>query len=927
MDKTKIFEAAGKYAAKGQLDKAGREYQRILDEDPKDVRALQKLAEILQKSGKAKESTDLMLRVAEGYTEQGFFLKAVAVYKQILKVGPDRIEVNQKLAELYQQLGLIGDATQQYQLVANHFDKTGNTRESLNWLKKMVELDPDNVASRVKLGELYARENMSTEAVEELRRAAAYLKRNNRNEDYARVLERVGQIVPDDPAVARELAQQLLAAGDTRRALSRLQVCFKADPKDVETLQLLAQAFTALGQTAKTVSVYRELSSVQASKGQTEAERETLHRILEIAPRDEEAIARLRELSAPSRPPAVIAPAPPSKPAIAAPPPAPAAKPKPAAAAAPARPLDPGLSPAIAKILTETDVYLKYGLLPKATDHVRRALEEDPNCIPAHEKMLAILDKQGKAAEAIEELAQIVALARAAGDGDADSAFTQDLAARAPDHPLVTAAAAAADLPEVGEDIVLESGVGFGSSIPSLGALATSLGNRPRPTESLPNLMPLASEEAPAADAGWDASAEAGTQQVAIDAGAIDMEAGPPTVQGLPPIDVGDLPSIPEPAGMSLPPRPRPTPGPISRSREAYSVPPAMEAVDGSGPHESADPPLYTRSSGGILANAEAQGADLDALSEAGPPAEAPPVELGPYAEELAEAEFFIQQGLLDDARHIVLSVLERGPDDAEALSILHQIDTAQVDAAQVVPQAAVSRPPPAADLGDGGFDLGKELSAEFDQAAAPADIPAGPLKPVKDVFSELAEFKKAVSTQVSAEDSQTHYDLGIAYKEMGLYEEAIHEFEVARGAGGRRHVLDCLTMLGVCYLERGEPEKALAHFEEALKAPGLTLAASKEAHFEIAHCHELLGAEKDALDHYARVYKADPSFRDVRARLARLVQKQEGHSPGAVANGHAPTNGTAAPPARPAVPVQQGIESPPGPAARRSGHGKIGYI
>ena len=63
MDKTKVFEAAGKFAAKGQLDKAAKEYQRILEEDPKDVRALQKLAEIFQKANKNKEATDLMLRV------------------------------------------------------------------------------------------------------------------------------------------------------------------------------------------------------------------------------------------------------------------------------------------------------------------------------------------------------------------------------------------------------------------------------------------------------------------------------------------------------------------------------------------------------------------------------------------------------------------------------------------------------------------------------------------------------------------------------------------------------------------------------------------------------------------------------------------------------------------------------------------------
>src|SRR5205085_9725578 len=118
----------------------------------------------------------------------------------------------------------IGDATQQFQLVANFHDKAGNVKESLAALRKMVDLDPDNVASRVKLGELYARERMVSEAVTELKRAAAYLKKNNRGDDQLRVLERIGQLVPDDVGVAKELAQAFLARNDTKRALAKLQI-------------------------------------------------------------------------------------------------------------------------------------------------------------------------------------------------------------------------------------------------------------------------------------------------------------------------------------------------------------------------------------------------------------------------------------------------------------------------------------------------------------------------------------------------------------------------------------------------------------------------------------------------------------------------------------------------------------------------------
>jgi tetratricopeptide (TPR) repeat protein len=977
MDKTKIFEAAGKFAAKGQLEKAAKEYQRILDEDAKDVRALQKLAEILQKSGRGKESTDLMLRVAEGYTEQGFFLKAVAVYKQILKVGPDRIEVNQKLAQLYQQLGLIGDATQQYQLVANHYDKLGNAKESLAALRKMVELDPDNVASQVKLGELYARENMPAEAIGELRKAAAYLKSHNRGDDQFRVLERVGQLAPDDPTVARELAQGYLARGDTKRALSRLQVCFRADPKDVETLQLLAQAFSALGQHAKTVSVYRELAAVHAAAGRTDAERDTLQKILGIAPQDEEALGRMRELSPSAYPPNVIAPpapaptSPPARapysapatpsarvqPSVRAAPPAPAAPAPPPAPARPAsrppaaaKPLDPDVPPAIARMLTETEVYLKYNLLPKAADHMRKAVAEAPTCIPAHEKLLAILDRQNKSDEALKELEQIVQLARAAGNADADRTYTQDLAQRAPNHPLVKAAAQAADLPELDgeEELVIEADAAAAEP-PRLTELAEDTSapaeapaelDPPAGAESLPHLTSLASEQPPEEAIRWEApvSRDGGLAPDDDDEDELGLlEVGPKTLGGF--ARAEETPDLY--AAEEQVPRARTTaPGPSysgARSRESFSIPSAPHPMgaDESPVAESTDPSQFPGAVRGVTPTQAPLDPPLDPpLDEPlDPPAladgvaeqtaavdtPAPAEGLDLFAEEIAEAEFFVQQGLLDDARTILEEVLRQAPHHAHVAALLRDLGVPV--AAEEPPQPA---PPPPALVEARGYDLGKELSQELSKVEETVRPPAASAHSVNDV---LAEFKKALSSTVSAEDSQTHYDLGIAYKEMGLYDEAIHEFEVASEASGRRHVLDCLTMLGFCYLERGEPQKALARFEEALRAPGLTLAASKEAHFEIAHCQELLGNDEAALDHYARVYKADQSFRDVRARLARLTQKVRGAGK---TNGGGPAGApaiTATPPVTPASPVAPPVPPPPAPAAKRPARGKIGYI
>lgn len=224
MDKNKIIEAAAKLVAKGAYDKAIKEYQKVLEVDPRDVRVLQKMGELFQKKNDNVQAATYFTKVAESYSADGFFLKAVALYKQVQKLNPTMLEVNLKLAELHQQLGLMSEATAYFQIVANAHDKAGDTRASLDTLKRMVDLDPDNVASRIKLAELYAREEMTKEALPEFKRAAEYLKRNSRVDDYLRVAERISALEPENLVIAKELATSYLSKGDQKRALAKLQI-------------------------------------------------------------------------------------------------------------------------------------------------------------------------------------------------------------------------------------------------------------------------------------------------------------------------------------------------------------------------------------------------------------------------------------------------------------------------------------------------------------------------------------------------------------------------------------------------------------------------------------------------------------------------------------------------------------------------------
>src|SRR5882757_40990 len=304
------MDAARKFVDRGQIDKAVKEYLRIVHEDPKDVRVWLKIGDLYAKKGAKQDAIETYLKVARFYHDQGFFLKAVAVYKQILKLDPRLVDVSLKLAELYRQLGLMSEAMLHFETVAAHFHREGNTKEALATVKKLVDLDPENIATRIKLAELYSKEGLLDEAATQFTHACEQLRRQGRQDDFLKVAERLLWHKPDNHALNRELAGLYLRRNDPRRALQKLQACFKADPRDVETLGLLAQAFQALDQKAKTVSVLKELARIHNENKQRDKAADVFRKILEFVPNDPDALQFLGPQQKPAVAPAPQQPAP-----------------------------------------------------------------------------------------------------------------------------------------------------------------------------------------------------------------------------------------------------------------------------------------------------------------------------------------------------------------------------------------------------------------------------------------------------------------------------------------------------------------------------------------------------------------------------------------------------------------------------------------
>lgn len=289
IDRNKVLEAAQKHLAKGNLDKAIAEFQKLMQADPKDVRTLLKVAELQARKGSVREAVDTYLKVGDTYASQGFFQKSVAVYKQAVKLDTSRLDALKKLAKNYEDLQHNADALAAYDMLAQANMAANNVEGALAAMHRATEIDPQNLAARIRYAEALSRANKTKEAAQEFERGATLIKQQGRMDDYIKVAERLLFHRENDLTLAAELAQLYLERSDGKRALTKLQILFKANPKDDAVLTMLAQSFVLLDQRDKAIQVLKELAKHHLEANRTEDRLRAMRRVLELDPTDVEA--------------------------------------------------------------------------------------------------------------------------------------------------------------------------------------------------------------------------------------------------------------------------------------------------------------------------------------------------------------------------------------------------------------------------------------------------------------------------------------------------------------------------------------------------------------------------------------------------------------------------------------------------------------
>jgi tetratricopeptide (TPR) repeat protein len=352
------------------------------------------------------------------------------------------------------------------------------------------------------------------------------------------------------------------------------------------------------------------------------------------------------------------------------------------------------------------------------------------------------------------------------------------------------------------------------------------------------------------------------------------------------------------------------------------------------------DPAAWSPDEGGDDAPGD-DAAEPDASAAPEAPTDEEPTATTPaqLAEQLEEAEFYLEQGMLDEARILYESILSAAPNHPQAMLRLGEIAAksgAPIPApkAAAAPHQPAAKSPPPAPLappagGFEAFDLGGEIEFAIDEDEAPPQPfvavrpeatqpslvepppaheavpepggdaavepePAGDFdlaaelsfgfgveEPVVRTLAGTEEegfeqvfnaFKSGVERELDEGDHEARYDLGIAYKEMGLLEDAIGEFRLAMQADARR--LSCLHMMGLCALELGRSSDAVAHLEQALSLPDLPDDQRVPLRYDLARAYAAQGDVARARAAFEEVRATDPGFGDVERELAALAER-----------------------------------------------------
>jgi tetratricopeptide (TPR) repeat protein len=887
--------------------------KKLLSAEPDNLRIQVRLADLYQAMGQTGEALETYVSAAQRALARGDHAESEKLAEKALHLNPKQLDA------------LI--------VKARAYSTVGNVAQAAEILERVPDLDKGGEPAEL-LQDLYLKSAKWDEATAlALRIFSSDEKNFGATQKVCESLLEAGQAERAMNLVSR-IRIPMIDAGEHEAVGHLLNELSTRQPGRLEPLEWLVDTYGRTSDSFRMPDALAQLGDALVASGKLERAKEVFQQLMDREPESDPAKRKLNDVlkklglleEEAAAEPDIVMVTEDLQPEL---PKAPAPKVRPdfeeekmapvegaAKESAPAEPeLDEETQKFIAQSLTDVDLFASYGLTQKAIGLLEAILRRAPTHTPTLEKLLDFVLGAGDDRRTAELAGQLEHIHLSRGDARSSERFGElrrrfQRAAGLSDDDI--AAAVAASMPQPVETVPVEE-------IPVDAALTETVEAVAPPPQVLPEA------EIPASEVAREASPMPEEVDLSDEWASLLEETQAPAPGAVAEASA----AVPEPVeaktdGSELPELAIEEVKSEERTAEATAPEPVVEAQDvGTAPEEFAVPAESAPSEDwtSLIAEVENAGEHSAHLAEPAPvdeelgqprglwPEKEPPAipnpaeiarqapqpsaeapqsalpEAQPEFETEQEFELILEPEEVVPAHEMLSSLPPATP--PEPVEEAHEAKAAEAgkDAAKPVPSKIFSSDQFLSDLAKEIDELGLDeltpaLSEPHDEIHQPAAEPVVPASraltdsgPLKEVFDEF----RAELGEMGAEDEdlETHYNLGVAFREMGLLEEAIGEFQKVAKANDHgkafRYAMQCSTLLGLAFMEKGQPDIAAIWYERALTTRGLDSESKLALRYDLGVAQESAGELEAALKSFSQVYAVNIDYRDVAERIASL--------------------------------------------------------
>jgi tetratricopeptide (TPR) repeat protein len=895
-NKAKALQEAEKLVIQGKISQATKRYFDILEKDPSDLILLNTIGDLYIRDRNVSEGLKHFYKLAEAYVRDGFILKAIAIYKKIAKLEPDSVDPLLKLVELYQTQRLAREARELYYQVAECYKKKKQSDKVLETLHKVVQLDVENAPAKARLAAFCEEIGRKDEATQVYLETAQLAFRRGDLAAAQVTLKKVQELDPDNPQIhllrAREalatkhpeeveailsaipglkddptgrslLIESYLATRQLEKAGKLLPDLFRANPTDFSPVASFVSMCVEVNEFETASNVLSGLADELIKQANISSLMESLRLIWSKSPQHLPTLELVYRICDEQKEDYAL--------------------------------------PEILEALGQA--YVQCGQLEKAEQAFERLVGREPANERYKVLLRQVLKKQGKevskalgvdlpssATDLTREEGSAAPSASASVDAEREATVKQaldnsELFAR---YHLMRKAVAELDrvLEIYPDEVEIHRRlVGMCWKVMS-----------ERAEQAAQALVRIYTQQGDVEGAkrfaqmagGREALASEAIPPQAVRAPALRPESSPPSSPPPAPAALGeaDLASLAPVQEPETAPTPRVSAEALAGSTFDLSPPPEQEAP-ASPPAEMPSAPTSEIQEIDLSEDWESFQAQAASASPAlGTPQKAASFD---YENSRIEVNFYLENGFLVEAIKAVEGWERKLPGEPRIaeLRALVEAHTGAMAAEDPEKQTAETSTNLLGDLADAFGPAIGELADLSPPPASPSAPTAGPAiistaptaAPASPLGGLLEEVGEALAMGPEEEDDpETHYNLGVAFREMQLLDEAIGEFQkVVKGAGKKPHspnYLQACSLLAICFMDKGMAPIAVKWYCRALETPDLDDEALLALQYDLGVAYEQAGDARRALEKFTEVYGQNIDFRDVAEKIRIFQQK-----------------------------------------------------